>query len=136
MVAASIANLSNGGDRLSEQSANLQSGSVSRAEAAEKLNVSERTASSTTTIKAPQAKPRVKSVDRHELDYQRKLSSIKADIRCGAIDRLTLAIGRDRYSMRDSRTRRAQRELCKAGLLVRQGRRCVVSDKPVLRLVA
>jgi len=43
MVAASIANLQNGGDRLTDQSANLQSASVSRSEAAKKLNVSERT---------------------------------------------------------------------------------------------
>ena len=43
MVAASIANLENGGDRITDQSANLHSASISRSNAAEKLNVSERT---------------------------------------------------------------------------------------------
>ena len=42
MVAAEIANLFNGGDRKTDQSANLQSDSVSRKQAADMLNVSER----------------------------------------------------------------------------------------------
>jgi hypothetical protein len=37
-----LANLKNGGDRVSEQSANLQSGAVSQTEAATLLNVSPR----------------------------------------------------------------------------------------------
>ena len=40
---ALLANLERGGDRKSDQTANLQFDSISRAEAAEKLNVSERT---------------------------------------------------------------------------------------------
>ena len=51
--------------------------------------------------KVPHAKPRQKSASVNEIDYQRKLARIKSDLRSGAIDRLTLAIGRDRYSMRD-----------------------------------
>ena len=42
MVAAEIANLSHGGDRTSEQTANLQLEAVSRKQAADMLNVSER----------------------------------------------------------------------------------------------
>lgn len=42
MIAASIANLAHGGDRETEQAANLRLGSVSQATAAERLNVSER----------------------------------------------------------------------------------------------
>lgn len=42
MVASKLANLARGGDRRSDQSANLHSGSVTSADAAEMFNVSER----------------------------------------------------------------------------------------------
>jgi len=61
-----------------------------------------------------------------EDDYQVKLGRIVADIESDAIDRLTLAIGRERYQMRDSRTKRAQRELSAQALLVKRGRSFVV----------
>ena len=50
MVAAKLANIKNGGDRISEQSANLQSGQVSQSDAAEMLNVSTRTVASAKKI--------------------------------------------------------------------------------------
>ena len=46
MVAAKLANLKNGGDRISEHSANLQTGAVSQFDAADMLNVSTRTVAS------------------------------------------------------------------------------------------
>jgi len=61
-------------------------------------------------------------VDRHEVSYQKKLAQIRADLESGAIDKLTLQIGRERFKLRDSRTRRAQKELVKSGLLVESGR--------------
>ena len=42
MVAASLANMTVGGDRVSEHSANLQNGAVSQTQAAELLQVSPR----------------------------------------------------------------------------------------------
>jgi len=62
-----------------------------------------------------------------EDDYQAKLARIVADIESGAIDRLTLAIGRERYQMRDSRTKRAQQELLHVGLLKKRGKSFAVA---------
>ncbi len=56
MVAAKLANLKNGGDRISEHSANLQTGAVSQSDAADMLNVSTRTVASAKKVieEAPQ----------------------------------------------------------------------------------
>jgi len=50
MVAAKLANIKNGGDRVSEQSANLPSAQVSQSDAAEMLNVSTRSVTSAKKI--------------------------------------------------------------------------------------
>lgn len=62
MVAAKLSNIQNGGDRVSEQSANLQSG-TSRAQAAEMLNVSERTVNSAKKIEQQGAPELVEKVE-------------------------------------------------------------------------
>lgn len=49
-VAAKLANITNGGDRRSDQSANLHSGAVSQADAAEMLNVSTRSVASAAKV--------------------------------------------------------------------------------------
>lgn len=51
MVAAKLANISNGGDRVSEQSANLHSGAVSQSKAAELLSVSTRSVASAARVR-------------------------------------------------------------------------------------
>lgn len=51
LVAAKLANLENGGDRKSDQTANLQSDRITRAKAAEMLNVSERTVNAAAKVK-------------------------------------------------------------------------------------
>lgn len=58
MVGAKLANITNGGDRVSEQSANLHSGAVSRSDAAELLNVSPRSVASAAKVQA-EAPPEV-----------------------------------------------------------------------------
>jgi len=68
------------------------------------------------------AKPRSSYVNRHEVSYQEKLTQIKIDIKSGKLEKLSLVIGRDRYKMNDPRTRRAQKELVKAGFLEKNGR--------------
>jgi len=64
--------------------------------------------------------------NKYDEAYQRKLELEAADIKAGAIDQLTMKIGRERYRMRDTRTRQAQIDLCRDGLLFRQGRRFAV----------
>jgi len=56
-----------------------------------------------------------------------KLARIALDIESGTIDQLTMKIGRERYQMRDTRTRQAQIDLCRDGLLVKLGRRFAVA---------
>lgn len=65
--------------------------------------------------------------NKYDDDYQAKLASIETDIEAGTIDRLTMKIGRERYQMRDTRTRQAQIDLCRVGLLVKSGRRYAVA---------
>ena len=54
-------------------------------------------------------------------------SRVAADIESGVIDKLTLAVGRQRYQCGDSVTRRLQVDLVKQGLLVQAGRRYQVA---------
>jgi len=65
--------------------------------------------------------------NKHDASYKQKLSSVKRDIESGAIDRLTLKIGRDRYQCGDFVTKRLQVDLCKCGLLMRSGKRYAVA---------
>jgi hypothetical protein len=51
MVAANLANMKHGGDRKSDQAANLQAGRVSQEEAAKKLNVSTRSVATAKKVK-------------------------------------------------------------------------------------
>jgi len=60
--------------------------------------------------------------NKYDDDYQAKLARVAADIESGVIDRLTMKIGRERYHMRDTRTRQAQIELAGRGLLLKHGR--------------
>ncbi len=52
MVAARLANIRNGGDRVSDQFANLQTGAVSQSTAANQLNVSPRTVAVAAKVQA------------------------------------------------------------------------------------
>jgi N6-adenosine-specific RNA methylase IME4 len=62
-VAENLANIQNGGDRRSDQSANLQSGRVSQADAAKKLNVSTRSVATARVVKQKAEPEVVKAVE-------------------------------------------------------------------------
>lgn len=81
MVAAKLANIENGGDRFTEQSANLQSGSTSRAEAAELLNVSERTVNTAKKVEQRGAPELVDAVEQGQVSV-----SAAADIATLTVD--------------------------------------------------
>ena len=108
MVATRVSNLENS-DFVGNQyvdSANLQSAPTTRAQAAEQLNVA---------VVTPEKVKHYRN--KYDEGYQRKLALIRADIESGVIDRLTMKLGRDLYRMRDTRTRQAQIDLCRDGLL-------------------
>jgi hypothetical protein len=63
MVAARLANMTEGGDRVSDQSANLHSGAVSRSDAAEKLSVSPRTVATAAKVQAEATPEVVRAVE-------------------------------------------------------------------------
>lgn len=67
MVGAKIANLQNGGDRLTEQSANLQSGSVTRKQAANLMQVSERSVNKAKKVQKEGADELIEAVDKGEV---------------------------------------------------------------------
>lgn len=67
MVGAKLANIKNGGDRVSEQSANLPSAQVSQADAAEMLNVSTRSVTSAKKIIEDAPQEVAQAVERGEM---------------------------------------------------------------------
>jgi len=111
-VAASVSSLQSRYDNQHVATVSLQS--ATRSEAAKHPKQSER------TVKPQRFK---QYHNKHDASYKQKLSAIKRDIESGAIDRLTLKIGRERYQCGDFVTKRLRVDLCKAGLLVRIGRR-------------
>jgi len=59
--------------------------------------------------------------NRHDENYQAKLDQVASDIKSEVVDKLTLAIARQRYQWGDSVAKRLKIDLYKRGLLVRAG---------------
>lgn len=78
MVAAKLANMENGGDRRSDQAANLQS--VSRAKAAELLNVSERTVHAAAKVKDEGAPELVAAVEQGKVSVSAAATIAEAPV--------------------------------------------------------
>jgi len=63
----------------------------------------------------------------------KKLAKVRADLKSGEIDKLTMKIGKDKYGMRQDMTKRMQIFLEKEGLLEKKGDKRIVYKSTVAK---